>query len=439
MLTPDDAWLRPGPTGRQARNDVLLGLGLTVVSVLTVELLAATPGGAAIDRHGEALLWSVVCVLPLVVRRRFPVTVMLVCSLTFYGAGERIPTVLSSAVLQVALFVAIYTAWAWARRRRALLAWSVVVVVGMFAWLVQIIVTTDLPPGTVPSGRVSPAVAVAVLTIGLNLVYFGGAIAWGSAAHRSARQREQLEQQAEELRRERDLSARRAVVDERLRIARDLHDVVAHHVTGIGVQAAAAGHVLSRDPAGSRQALSAIEESSRTAVREMHQLVGLLRDDPDDPGSGSSSSPPSALSPGSGRQPSLSAVRDLVGSGADGGLEVSYREVGDPFPVPAAVGTSAYRTVQEALTNVTRHSTARRAEVVLRYLGEAGAVEVEVLDAGAPRPVHVAGSGSGSGAGYGLTGIRERAGMHGGLCEIGPRPDGGFRVRVRLPVDGTPR
>ena len=415
MLALDDDWLRPPPTREQQRTDALVGVGLVVASLLMVELLRSTPAVEDLgDRTVEAFGWGVLAVAPLMVRRRFPVTVMLLCSLAFYGAGERVTPVIASIVVQIGYFMSIYTAWAWARRRRALYVASAAVVVGMFGWLVQLIVTSPFPDVPEATGVTSPAVALTLITFGVNIVYFFGAMAWGLAAHRSARQREQLAQQADELRAERDVSAQRAVLDERLRIARDLHDVVAHHVTGIGVQAAAARHVLDRDPAASRQALAAIEASSRSAVREMHQMVGLLRDaDGDD-----------------GAQPSLAGLRDLAGAATDHGLTVDYRVVGEAFPVPPVVGTSAYRTVQEALTNVRRHSTARRAEVVLRYLAGGDAVEVEVLDQGAPRLARKDGR-----AGYGLTGVRERVGLHGGECEIGPRPDGGFRVRVRLPVE----
>ncbi len=415
MRALDDDWQRPGPTPDQRRTDLVVGVLMVLGSVVFVELLRATPGGADLaGRSTEAYLWAVGAVLPLVVRRRFPITVMLLCSLAFYGAGERVPPVSYSMFVQIGLFMSIYTAWAWSRNRRALHVTSGAVVLGMFAWLVQLVVTSPLPDVPTAAGLASPAVALTLITFGINIVYFFGAIAWGLAAHRAARQRLQLEQQAEELRTERDRSARRAVVEERLRIARDLHDVVAHHVTGIGVQAAAARHVLDRDPAGSREALTAIESSSRSAVREMHQMVGLLRDDADRDGA----------------QPSLNGLRDLVEDVADERLEVDYREVGEPFPVTSAVGTSAYRTVQEALTNVRRHSTARRAEVVLRYLRDGSTVEVEVLDSGSQTGV-----GRDERPGYGLTGVRERVGLHGGEYEIGPRPDGGFRVRVRLPVE----
>jgi signal transduction histidine kinase len=489
LLSPDDAWLRPRPTRTQVRDDVVVGLVLVGFSLLSVELLRSSPAGDSINaRPLESYLWGVATVAPLAVRRLFPLTVMVLCSLAFYGAGERTVSVGASVVVQIALFSAIYTAWAWSRHRRALLAWSSLVVVGMFLWLVQIIVEIESPAlDAAASGIFPPAVAVAIITLGLNVVYFFGAIAWGLAAHRAARQRELLEQQTEELRRERDLSARRAVVDERLRIARDLHDVVAHHVTGIGVQAAAAGHVLERDPAGSREALAAIEQSSRSAVREMHQLVGLLRsetDETDEPdtldvthaaasgtaGNRQASDHPTArgvdghvgAGPQPGVVPSLAGLADLAASFGRDGLDVELREVGGRFDVPPGVATSAYRTVQEALTNVRRHSTARHAEVVLRYVeaaappgtgghpsadapqhpaeqsteepveGVAGrAVEVEILDDGSPRSGSPAGTTTG---GFGLRGIRERTALHGGRHEIGARPGQGFRVRVRLPV-----
>jgi signal transduction histidine kinase len=473
VLSLDDAWLRPRPTRTQVRNDVIVGLALVGFSLLSVELLRSSPAGDSInERLVESYLWGVATVAPLAVRRLFPITVMLLCSIAFYGAGERTVSVGASVVVQIALFSSIYTAWAWSRHRRALLAWSTLVVVGMFLWLVQIIVEIESPALDAAAGGIfPPAVAVAVITLGLNVVYFFGAIAWGLAAHRAARQREQLEQQTEELRRERDLSARRAVVEERLRIARDLHDVVAHHVTGIGVQAAAAGHVLERDPGGSREALAAIEQSSRSAVREMHQLVGLLRSETEESDethgatAGTAADPqlsdhPTELTGVGGHVgtplqpgpvPSLAGLAGLAASFGRDGLDVELREVGARFDVPPGVATSAYRTVQEALTNVRRHSTARSAEVVLRYVDAVAgpdadgdpsaraaeqpvdrAVEVEVLDAGTPRSGSAGARGTG---GFGLRGIRERTALHGGRHEIGPRPGQGFRVRVRLPVD----
>jgi signal transduction histidine kinase len=188
----------------------------------------------------------------------------------------------------------------------------------------------------------------------------------------------------------------------------------------IGVQASGAGRVLGRDPEAARVALGAIEESSREAVAQMRSLLGTLRelgDEESHRGSG----------PGLADLAALVTDRDGVGPRTD------YVEVDDApgarDRVPDAVGRSLYRTVQEALANVARHSTASRASVTLRVRerGTRPFAEVEVLDDGRPRP------GS-SGSGLGQLGIRERTASHRGECEIGPRATRGYRVRVRLPL-----
>ncbi|MCO7239921.1 sensor histidine kinase, partial [Aeromicrobium sp. CnD17-E] len=172
-------------------------------------------------------------------------------------------------------------------------------------------------------------------------------------------------------------------------------------------------------PERAREALGAIETSSRQAVAQMHQIVGLLRSDDD------------AAPSDRGPQPGLDDVRQLAVTTDRPSVEVHC--VGETFPVPDTVGLSLYRVAQEALSNVRRHSAATSARVTLRHLSEPGeraAVEVEVLDDGPVRSTPRE-----DGGGFGLDGIRERVAMHGGLADIGPRPAGGFRVRVRIPVD----
>lgn len=411
----EDSWLRPAPSLQGVRKDATLAAALLVAGLVAIEVLRAMPGAEQVNqRLPECFLWSVAITAPLALRRIFPVGVMVVCSLAFYGVGSRVPVASGSIVIQAALFMAIYAAWAWSRHRRRLLVASAVVVLGMFVWLAQLIAAVPATADT--PGLFSAGVAIAVATLAINVVYFFGAIAWGLVSYRDAHRRQLLVEQAEALRREQERNAERAVAEDRLRIARDLHDAVAHHVTGIGVQAAAARHVLDRDPASSRTALQAIERSSRSAVHEMHQIVGLLRDEDDH----------------DARAPGIAALGTLARDTASDRLAVRYREVGDPFDVPDPVGTSAFRTAQEALTNVRRHSTAREAEMVLRYLdGPAGrAVEVEVLDAGSPAHRTTATDRRG----FGLQGLRERAAVHDAVVDIGPRPEGGFRVRVRFPV-----
>ncbi len=412
--TIDDSWLRPRPSPERIRRDLLLAVLLAVAGLVSVELIRSTPGGDGLNqRLAESYVYSVAITLPLALRRVFPVAVMVVCSVVFFVAGVRVPAAIASVVVQVALFMAIYAAWAWSRHRQRLLAASALVVVGMFVWLATLIAA--VPPAAKSPGIVPPNVAIAVATLAINVLYFFGAIAWGLVAYRDASRRQQLVEQADALRREQERNAQRAVAEDRLRIARDLHDAVAHHVTGIGIQAAAAGHVLERYPASAATALTAIEQSSRTAVREMHQIVGLLRDEDEHS---------SALRPG------IAALPVLVEEAERNRLTVHFREVGEPFDVPDPVGTSLFRTAQEALTNVRRHSTAREAEMVLRYVHtDTRAVEVEVLDSGSP-----ALAPDRTRRGFGLLGLQERADVHDATVDIGPRPEGGFRVRVRFPV-----
>jgi signal transduction histidine kinase len=216
-----------------------------------------------------------------------------------------------------------------------------------------------------------------------------------------------------ELEHEREENARRAVFDERVRIARELHDVVAHHVSMMGIQAGAARVVLGRDPVLATEALAGIETSSRQAVLELHQLLGFLRqkDDPDD------------LAP----QPSLGQVHSLAANMSDSELTVEVSVEGEQRPLAPTVDVSAYRIVQEALTNTLKHAGASRADVHVRYWPDE--LEVEIVDDG-----RVNGTPAPASGGLGLIGMRERAALHGGELTAGPAAGGGFAVRVRLPT-----
>jgi signal transduction histidine kinase len=207
--------------------------------------------------------------------------------------------------------------------------------------------------------------------------------------------------------------ARRAVADEQARIAREVHDVVAHSVSVIVVQAAAADDVFDEQPGQARAALRSIEQTGRDALRELRLVLGAMR--PDDDG------PQHAPAPG------LDRLDELAEPLRAGGLDVVMRREGDG-DVPAGVDLSAYRIVQEALTNTLRHARATRAEVVLRLGSEA--LEVDVRDNG--RPAIATGEG-----GHGLVGMRERATMLGGTFEAGPLPDGGYRVHALLPLEAA--
>jgi signal transduction histidine kinase len=245
------------------------------------------------------------------------------------------------------------------------------------------------------------------------------AIAWlvGLTMRERARQAAAAQRRALRAEREREEGARRAVFEERVRIARELHDVVAHHVSMMGVQAGAARMVIDRDPSKAKSALAAIEASSRQAVDELHRLLGFLRQagEADD------------LTP----TPGVSQLPSLAAGMSDSDLVVEVTVEGKERPLPPTVDVSAYRIVQEALTNTLKHAGASRARVRLRYAP--GALELEIDDDGRGD-----GTASAGGSGLGLIGMRERAALHGGQLEAGPVPGRGFAVRVTLPTrDGA--
>jgi signal transduction histidine kinase len=419
------AWRRPGPTRRQLRGDLALGLGMAVAGVAGTELARSTSGIPVDMGIGgvEAYVLSAAVALPLCLRRRYPLTVLLVVSVLFFINGERNTFAFAgNLVTQATQFMAIYAAVAWAQDRRRMKLTMVVVFAGMFGWLAYGFVKA-LADDTVKGpgdGLLSPYLSYLVLNLALNVLYFFGAYFWGRTAWGVARQRHELEQQAVELATQQQANARRAVIDERLRISRELHDVVAHHISSIGVQAGGARRVMELDPEAAKNALSVIENSSRTAVNEMRQLLGMLR--AADPDLDEEIGVPALKAPqaGADRLPGLVAMVN------GDGLSVGFHQIGPPVMLPETVSVSVYRIAQEALTNVRRHSTARSAHVTLRYLGDA-AIEIEVIDDGRPKHAPV-------GSRLGHVGIRERVGLLGGESEIGPRPVGGFRVRARIPL-----
>ncbi|WP_146360511.1 sensor histidine kinase [Arthrobacter yangruifuii] len=427
-------WERPAPTRAQQRHDVVGALVLLLVSALLLEVsrgIGALAGETRPIWFQHLALAGII--LPLVVRRRYPVAVMLVCSAAFLGLSLLVPSVAVQTTFQAAYFASLYTAVAWAKDRRMLWLGTTVVIAVMALWVIfsftvsssydsmldRIMEGDDTHRGFLP-----PLVSLALYNLAINAAYFGGAIMFGMNAWRSAHQRELLVRQSAQLESQATELARQAVLDERLRIARELHDVVAHHISVIGVQAGAARRVLEKKPQAAAEALQSIEASSREAVEQMRSLLGVLR-------AGEATDPEADGGVQRTPEPGLADLADLVQK--QPGLSVSFhRDVSEVLDrVPAPLGLSIYRTVQESLANVRRHSTAGSAVVALRTGTSAagtGWVEVETVDNGRPR------TGSTAGSGFGIRGIRERADLHGGSADIGPRAGGGWRVRVRFPV-----
>lgn len=436
----DQQWRRPPPTWRQKRADVLIGVGLAVAAVLSFELARSV--GLEFERSPgrlEQTMWALAVTLPLCVRRSFPVAVLVVVAAAYIGLQARL--IFEGYVSSIALFLAVFTVGAWAADRRIGTAARSVVVVAMFAWLGIALSTTawseQLVDDKDTTGLLSPVTATLVYAFLSNLAYFTAAWVFGDRAWRHARDRAELVTRNAELAAERHENARRAVVEERVRIARELHDVVAHHVSVMGVQAGAARHVLDTRPEAAREALAAIESSSRSAVDEMRKLLGVLRQGEDpaavdgseggaaagrDRATGEDVESSRAPLPGVGDLPALVARLDHPP------LTATFLEIGDPRPLPTAVSVSAYRVAQEAMTNTVKHARARRVDVRLRWLDSA--VEIEVVDDGRGS---VASTPTAS-SGMGMIGMRERVALHRGDLEAGPRAVGGYRVRARFPV-----
>jgi signal transduction histidine kinase len=383
-----------------------------------------------------SLAWLAGATVPLAWRRRWPSAALLVVTAAFVGAVTmHVPETL---FLNIALFTALYTVGAWERTRRRALVVRALVVAGMLVWLVVALFRASTDPEVLEqfddAGAFSPLVAYMLIQMLTNLLYFAGAWWFGDHAWSASRDRARMRWRTRELQAERVRSEAQAVTIERLRLARELHDAVAHHVSVMGVQAAAARMLLDggrTDDAAT--ALEQVEDSARDAIAELHGLVGTLREHDGTEGPDGTQDPVGSLA--------VERLPGLVSEVAGSGLAATYRVVGDPVPLPPVVSLNLYRIAQEALTNVRKHAGPdATADVRLRYLDDA--VELEVADDGnGLRRSALAGLGEprGRGAhgpvgGYGIVGMHERVAADGGTLTTGPRRTGGFVVRAHVPL-----
>jgi signal transduction histidine kinase len=346
-----------------------------------------------------AVLVSLIAFLPLGVRRRFPLAVLVtvgVASLVLELAlgNPTSPTQFGLGVLVAWLIVA-YSAGAHTQGLRHVVA----VAAGSLMAAVWVGVSYALGAN---NGNTVPAVLLA-------------GVVWiiGRAVRRREALVEVLDDRARQLEREREEKVRALVAEERARIARELHDVVAHSVSVMVVQAQA-GPRLGNDPEQTSATFESIESSGREALVELRQLLGILR----------TGDKQLAVGP----QPGLASLDGLLEQVRDAGLPVELRIEGNRTTLPPGLDLSAYRIIQEALTNSLKHAGRAHAQVVVRY-GKS-AVELEILDDGIGAPA------SANGTGHGLIGMRERTALYGGSLEAGSRPDAGFRVCAHLPLGG---
>lgn len=368
--------------------DVALAVALAVVKIVTLAT-GVQPGSAPVA-YVAAFLWT----LPLAWRSRYPLAVAI--AVTSTAVAEVGLTGYHDSVVALAAFVVVpYSVAAHAESvRRMLLGLAATVVAGGVSQAAQ---STPHSAGALATTLTADAALIFV-------PFFAG------LAMRQQRLRAQaLERLAEQLDREREERTRAAVSAERTRIARELHDEVAHAMSVIAVQADAAEGAFAHDPALVQRPLVAIRETAREALADMRRVLGALRADEE-----------AELAP----DPGLARLGALVEQARATGLEVEVSVEGEPAPLPPALDLAAYRVLQEGLTNVRKHAAARRVEVVLRYGRDA--IAVEVSDDGD-------GSGAGGGSGTGLVGVRERVALLGGEFVAGPR-ERGFALRVTLPL-----
>ncbi|MEV4891771.1 sensor histidine kinase [Nonomuraea sp. NPDC055795] len=341
------------------------------------------------DLVGGALV--VLTAVPLAVRRQWPVGALLASAVpdTLFNALGY-----SMGLASVAGLVLLYSVAA----RRGL---AVALAALMFAVLVY-----------ATGALLSPLDALTWADHLVVVVLLAGAWGVGRAIRLRRAYFEELKDRAARLERAREADTRAARAEERSRIARELHDVIAHHVSVMTVQAAAARKVLLSDPELASEALSAVEHTGRKAMAEMRDIVGVLR-------AGS----PAELGP----QPGMSALPALVEQMREAGLATRLTVEGHETPVPAGIELAAYRLVQEGLTNSLRHA-GPGAEAVVTVRHEPRELDVRVADDGRGA------AGVAARPGHGLVGIRERVALYGGILSIGPRPGGGFEVRARFPL-----
>lgn len=372
------------------RNDVLLVAGILVLVGLEQFF------NAAVAPKWAAAPIEVAAVVALAWRRRFPLATTCVAS-----GGIALEAVAGVPIQEP--FVPL-----------------LVVVVSVYSLVVH------APATRVLAGLAIVGVGLAVTVTsqhrGVGNFAFGalwvaGAVFVGRLVRARIDDAREHERRAEKLEWQREEHMRLAAEEERKRIARELHDVIAHSLSVMVVQAGAAEEMLRHDPARAQEPVLSIQETGRDALAEMSRLLGVLREGGDEVG----------LTP----QPSLADLGTLLEETRVAGVAVGLSIEGGQRPLPPGIELSAYRIVQEALTNARRHAGGARADVTLRYMEDA--LEVDVLDDGIGRGSATA-NGDAPAEGFGLVGMRERVSVYGGSLETGPRPDGGFGVHARLPL-----
>jgi signal transduction histidine kinase len=368
-------------------GEVLVALVAAVLFVVQT----FTQAGFAGDRPAALAIAGGFCVALTFVRRA-PLVPLIAGAALMAASNKWAPALANTGTFFLAYVLASYMAGRHLRGRSLIAAVAVL--------------TIAFPLAAIEPGQPFSVSDGAFIAVALAGPFIGGYV-----IRRRHEMERSLRGRAAQLEAERDLRAREAVAEERVRIARELHDVVAHAISVMVLLARGGRHRLPAGADETREALDEIERTAEDALSEMRRLLGMLRRPDDD----------AELAP----QPGLRDIEKLAASVSATGLPVDVSVEGAPRELPAGVEVSAYRIVQEALTNALKHAGPANAHVTVRYMP--AEVELEIVDDGT-------GSANGGGTGQGLAGLRERVAIYGGELTAGRRPEGGFAVRARLPV-----
>jgi signal transduction histidine kinase len=400
-MTEFAAKVRRSAIFNQVFLDAVIAGCLTIVSLITVYQVVPRLGVDYTPLTPIGVVLLCLQTVPLVFRQRFPTAV-----LTIAGWSIMIYSVIGypPGAGGIGILFALYSVASNTDRRTAICA-AVLTMIGIAVSLVGGAMSENLPLNEI------------VLEAVANYVIYATAWIVGDNVRVRRAYTASLEARAAMLERERGEHARLAVAEERARIARELHDVVAHHVSVMVVQAGAARRILTTQPALATEALDVVETTGRQALVEMRRMLGVLRSD----------EPPENLAP----QPSLDRLDALIDQVRDAGLDVELTVEGARRPLPPGVDVNAYRIVQEALTNVLKHAGQARATVRVRF--GLRHLDLEITDNGRGAAAAILDA---PGDGQGLVGMRERVHLHAGALEAGPLIAGGYRVRARLQIDG---
>ncbi len=394
------AWLREHPFAA----DSLLAVAMAAIAVpgLWVDPLPT------VDTNRPDAVAVVVVLfqtLPLAWRRRRPCGVLAV---TLLATSAHLVLDYPGTAGTLGCLIALYSVAAHTERPVALRAGAASVAVML---------------GVLLAGMLIDQPEVTVDTVIGNLAVFIGAWVLGDSLRTRRAYVAEVEERARRLEADREAAARQAVTEERARIARELHDIVSHSVSVVVVQAAGARRALASHPDRAAGALEAIEATGRQALDEMRRLLGVLRDPSPDGRAEAATREP---------QPGLDRLGALLAECRTAGQHVALVQLGEPRPLPAGIDLSAYRVVQESLTNVRKHAGPAEAEVVLAYQPDSLVVTIRDDGRGAAALTPV-----GDGQGQGLVGMGERLALFGGELRAGPRVGGGYEVRARFPLDGS--